>query len=203
MSAHRHILLLDVMNTLVYDPFYVEVPAFFGITLAELLALKHPTAWLEFEVSGVDEATFLPRFFRDGRAVDGEGLKRTMQNAYRWLDGVESLLHDLRQAKVELHALSNYPVWYKLIEERLRLSRYMSWRFVSCKTGVRKPDAAAYSNAAQALGVPPSRCLFVDDREQNCEAAEAVGMESVLFTSAPALRKELAARSLFVPPATR
>ena len=63
MRTHRHILLFDVMNTLVYDPFYVEVPAFFGLTLAELHALKHPTAWLEFEVNAIDERAFLPRFF--------------------------------------------------------------------------------------------------------------------------------------------
>ena len=30
------VLLLDVMGTLVYDPFYVEVPRFFGLELAEL-----------------------------------------------------------------------------------------------------------------------------------------------------------------------
>ncbi|MFH2006853.1 MAG: HAD family phosphatase [bacterium] len=194
MPSHHPILLLDVMNTLVYDPFYVEVPAFFGLSLDELLHQKHPTAWLEFEIDSSDEAAFLPRFFSDGRDVDGEGLKAMMKRAYRWLDGMEDLLRDLRRAAVEMHALSNYPVWYRMIESRLQLSRFMSWRFVSCKTAVRKPDPEAYLGAAQALGVPLSRCLFVDDRAKNCEAAQAVGMASIVFTDAPTLRAELAAR---------
>jgi HAD superfamily hydrolase (TIGR01509 family) len=131
--------------------------------------------------------------------VDGAGLKATMQAAYRWLDGMEDLLHDLRQARVEAHALSNYPVWYRLIEERLHLSRFMSWRFVSCKTGVRKPAPEAYRGAAEALGLSPSRCLFVDDRQPNCDAAEAEGMDSVCFTDAGALRRDLEVRGLFEP----
>ena len=89
----------------------------------------------------------------------------------------------------------------RLIEERLHLSRFLSWRFVCCKTGVRKPDPAAYTGAARALGVPTSRCLFVDDRQRNCEAAEAVGMAAILFTDATALRAELTSRGLFLRPA--
>ncbi|MDA1267103.1 MAG: hypothetical protein O2816_18645, partial [Planctomycetota bacterium] len=52
------ILLLDVMSTLVVDPFYQEIPAFFGLSLDELLAQKDPRAWVDFEQDAIDEATF-------------------------------------------------------------------------------------------------------------------------------------------------
>ena len=80
-----------------------------------------------------------------------------------------------------MHALSNYPEWYRWIEERLGLSRYLSWTFVSCQTRVRKPDRAAYEHAARELGVPPEQLLFVDDREVNCAGARSVGMRAVHF----------------------
>ena len=36
----RPVLLFDVLDTLVYNPYWVEVPAFFGLTLAELNKLQ-------------------------------------------------------------------------------------------------------------------------------------------------------------------
>ena len=51
------ILLFDIMDTLVRDPFYEDVPAFFGMSLKELIDCKHPTAWAEFEKGLIDEVT--------------------------------------------------------------------------------------------------------------------------------------------------
>lgn len=187
------ILLLDVMGTLVYEPFYVEIPAFFDMSLKQLIAEKHPTAWAEYEMGDIDEAALEAKFFRDGRPYDHQGLKDTMFEAYKWLDGMEDLLGDLREAEVEMHALSNYPEWYQAIEERLGLSRYLAWSFVSCMMGVRKPDEEAYRTPLRRLGVEPERCVFVDDREENCAAARAVGIQALRFENAQRLRAELAA----------
>ena len=110
----------------------------------------------------------------------------TVASAYRFLDGIEPLLGELSAAGVPMHALSNYPVWFEMIEARLGLSRYLRWSFVSCRTGVRKPDPEAFLGAARALGVAPSRCLFVDDREKNCAGARAVGIFCVRQRAGPA-----------------
>lgn len=58
-------------------------------------------------------------------------------SSYRYLDGMESLMIRLNEAGYQLHAMSNYPVWWMLIEEKLRVSRYLKWTFVSC-TGPMK-----------------------------------------------------------------
>jgi putative hydrolase of the HAD superfamily len=49
------------------------------------------------------------------------------------------------------------------------------------EVGVRKPAAAPYLAAAEALGVDPEPCLFVDDMPVNCRGAEAVGMSALWF----------------------
>lgn len=36
----------------VYDPFFQDMPRFFGCTFKELLAAKHPTAWLQVGCRG-------------------------------------------------------------------------------------------------------------------------------------------------------
>ncbi|WP_221891363.1 HAD family hydrolase [Microbispora sp. KK1-11] len=62
----------------------------------------------------------------------------------------------------------------------------------SALVGVGKPDARIYEIAAERAGVPLGRCLFVDDREENVEAARALGMTAVLFTGVPDLEAALA-----------
>lgn len=190
------ILLFDVMDTLVHEPFHQEMPAYFGMSLPELLEAKHPTAWVEFELGQLSEPEFLARFFRDGRAFDHAGLKRAVRAAYRWLPGMEQLLGAVAEGGHAVHALSNYPEWYRMIEQRLGLSRYLEWSFVSCHTGVRKPDPRAFLGAAASLGVPAADCLLIDDRPGNCAAARAAGLEALRFTSSEELGPELARRGL-------
>jgi len=197
MSSRRYrALLLDVMSTLVYEPFFEEVPGFFGLSLPELLPLLRKGAWVDFELDKIDEATFFGRFFADGRSFDGPGLRDAMVDAYAWLDGIEELLGELQAAGIEMHLLSNYPRWYQLIEQKLGLSRYAKWSFVSCDMGVRKPDLAAYLGPARQLGADPKQLLFVDDRASNCAAAREAGMDAIVFHGAAALREELIKRRL-------
>lgn len=194
--TRRPVILIDIMDTLVTEPFFTEMPSFFGMTFEQLCAAKHPTAWVEFEKGALTEAEYLDRFFRDERPVDGPKLREFLKRSYRWLDGMESLMRELKLASYEIHALSNYSTWYQLIDQSLRLSRYLQWTFVSCRTGVRKPDSQAYLGAAAALKVEPRECLFIDDREENVDASLAVGMDAVLKQDAEQLRHELRLRHL-------
>jgi HAD superfamily hydrolase (TIGR01509 family) len=189
-------LLFDVMGTLVYEPFFEEVPRALGMSLDELMEHKHPSAWLEFECGTIDEAAFARKFFADGRSYAHDRMKAAMVASYAWLEGTEALLAELVAQGHELHLLSNYPCWYHLIEDKLALSRYARWSFVSCDTGVRKPDAEAYLGPARALGVDPSALLFIDDRGINCKAAAAVGMDAIKFESAARLRAVFSERGL-------
>lgn len=184
MNTPPKIILWDVMGTLIHDPFFVEVPAFFEMTLQELIECKHPDNWVRFELGQIDDAAMLKGFFADGRAFDGEGLKGTMQRAYRLLPGIEALLDRLRANANPMHALSNYTQWYRLIEAQLQLSRWLKWSFVSCEVGARKPQAQIYLHALETLGARPADCVFIDDREENCEGARGVGMHSIRFESA-------------------
>jgi epoxide hydrolase-like predicted phosphatase len=52
---------------------------------------------------------------------------------------------------------------------------------LSYETGIVKPDQRAYEIIAQRLGVDCSECLFIDDQERYCLAANDSGMKSVWF----------------------
>lgn len=188
------VILWDLMDTLVRDPFFTHMAPFFGLTFEELLEQKHPSAWGEFERGVITERELFERFFRDGRPIDGQAFKRHVEAAYAWIEGMEALVAELASRDVEMHLLSNYPPWYRLCDGRLGVSRYVKPSFVSCDTGLRKPSPEAYLGACRTLSVAPEQCVFVDDREVNVAGARAVGMQSVRFRGdVPALRAELTA----------
>lgn len=58
-------------------------------------------------------------------------------NGYRWIDGMEFLLLDLARQGVEMHIFSNYPSWYKRIEAKLAVTRFLPWTFVSCEGPIK------------------------------------------------------------------
>lgn len=188
---NRPILLFDIMDTLVYNPFNREVPTFFGLSRDELVDQKDLTAWVQFELGQIDEAEYFRRYFHDGRTFDREDFRHMMREAYCWTDGAERLLDRLSRLGFEIHALSNYPIWYRTIESRLRLSRYLKWTFVSCLTGVRKPAADAFCRPAQVLNRPTESFLLVDDNAENCEAAMATGMSAIHFVGVQRLLQQL------------
>ncbi|XP_057757008.1 flavin mononucleotide hydrolase 1, chloroplatic [Arachis stenosperma] len=185
------ILLFDIMDTLVRDPFYEDVPAFFRMSFKELLDSKNPTTWIEFEKGLIDEMELARKFFKDGRDVDLEGLKTCMTSGYSYIEGIEHLLLSLKQNNYEMHAFTNYPIWYQLIEDKLELSKYLSWTFCSCTYGKRKPDTEFFMEALEHLKVDPANCIFVDDRKKNVEAAIEVGIKGVHFKSVDLLCEEL------------
>jgi HAD superfamily hydrolase (TIGR01509 family) len=57
--------------------------------------------------------------------------------------------------------------------------------------GARKPSPDAFANAARALGLPPERCVVVDDVPVNVRGAAAAGAVGVLHRHPEATLAEL------------
>ena len=51
----------------------------------------------------------------------------------------------------------------------------------SAVVGMAKPDPRIYLLAAERLGLPVEKCLFIDDAERNITAARALGMTAVHY----------------------
>lgn len=59
----------------------------------------------------------------------------------------------------------------------------------SADLGAAKPAREAFVAAADLIGVPLDRCLFVDDTAGHVSAARALGLRAEVFTGADALRE--------------
>lgn len=188
------LLTFDLMDTVVVDPFYREVMSYLQTTLAELAQIKHPTSWLEFETGKIDEKDFLSRFYKENtglKITQAEQFKQVFFNAYRFVDGMEELLTQLRAENRKLWVLSNYSPWFEVIRDRLSLDRFFAGYCLSYQTGYRKPDPRAYRALFQRATCLPKDCLLIDDRAINVEAALQEGMSCHYFEDAVSLREAL------------
>jgi putative hydrolase of the HAD superfamily len=99
-------------------------------------------------------------------------------------DAMIAFLGSLRDAGYRLAMLTNnVREWEPLWRGMLPVDELFEIVVDSAFVGLRKPDPAIYRLVLERLAVRPERCLFVDDVEVNCAAAEELGMRAVLFRS--------------------
>ncbi len=84
--------------------------------------------------------------------------------------------------------------------ERFGLNEIFDAFLSSCWLGLRKPSHRFYERALQIAQADPRRSVFIDDRDHNITAAQAMGMHTIHFTSAEQLRAELAALDVSLQP---
>jgi 2-haloacid dehalogenase len=109
------------------------------------------------------------------------------------IDGTVAILRELTQeSSVRLFALTNMEAHtYPLRRERYDFLGWFEGTVVSSSEGVIKPDARIYRVLLDRYGLQAGSTLMIDDSPRNIEAARALGMPTVLFESAEALRREL------------
>jgi putative hydrolase of the HAD superfamily len=66
----------------------------------------------------------------------------------------------------------------------------------SYQVGLAKPDPAIYRHTLNELGTRPEETLFIDDKRENVEAARALGMQALQYSSVERLRADLIAAGL-------
>jgi len=95
-----------------------------------------------------------------------------------------ALARDIRRHGVRTAILSNIP--HDLLAY---VRRNFQWlddfdvKVWSCELGVVKPEPEIYRACLDALGCPPERALFFDDRPNNVEAARELRIEAHVFES--------------------
>ncbi|HTY94602.1 MAG TPA: HAD family phosphatase [Steroidobacteraceae bacterium] len=104
----------------------------------------------------------------------------------RWRDmfsAHEDMLHLARQVTPHhgVYLLSNIGElhWDHLVE-RYAVDRIGHGALPSFQAGVMKPDTAIYAQAEQRFGLAPATTVFIDDREENIEAARVRGWHGIV-----------------------
>lgn len=189
-------ILLDLWNTLVFtdhSPHPIAVLAeTFGLAGPEGLALLE-RAIMTRPLTGISAA--LDELVKvTGRELD---ITAHRDMVMQWsaacnfnrlypdaIPAVRALSTGPRRCRVGI--LSNTQSFDLDILRREGLDTMMDAVRLSCHTGILKPDAAAFHDAAEHLGVPPERCVMVGDRTvEDIEGARRAGLRACLIARPP------------------
>lgn len=86
-------------------------------------------------------------------------------------------------AGVPMYILSNMQVHaWEYLEKTHACFALCAGVVVSCDTGLVKPDPKIYQHLTDRFSLNPEECIFVDDMQENVEAARACGWEAEQLT---------------------
>ena len=101
-------------------------------------------------------------------------------------------LSQLHAARIKTALLSNMPTdLMTYVLNNLLWMQHFTFKTFSAEVQLIKPDPAIYKQTLEGLGVTAPEALFVDDRENNVQAARALGMHAIQFHSVEQLRRDL------------
>jgi haloacid dehalogenase superfamily, subfamily IA, variant 3 with third motif having DD or ED len=136
-----------------------------------------------------------------GLALDSAAITElALWDACMWTTQNDAMLawqQMLKQRGILTAILSNIgdTVLDNMLRELPWLSRFdvLVWSY---QLRMAKPDAAIYKHTLKQLGTRAEDTMFIDDRQVNVDAANALGMKGVLFTDVERLRADLMAMGL-------
>ena len=116
--------------------------------------------------------------------------------------GMLDWVSQLHAAGIKTGLLSNMP-WDLVTHVRTNCKWMENFTFKTLSAEVRliKPAAAIYEHTLYGLDVSAAEALFVDDREINVRAADALGMHAIQFRSIAGLKCDLEALGFPILPA--
>lgn len=111
--------------------------------------------------------------------------------------GIRELLGELH-GRYRLAVMSNTSRrdFGRYLVERRGLDDIFEVVVSSAEIGAAKPEAVIYRVTLGRLSIRPEQALFIDDLARNTQAAEALGIPSIVFTSVEALRAEFERRGI-------
>jgi putative hydrolase of the HAD superfamily len=165
----------------------------------ELLYWADRHAYDEGKLTGI---AFWQKFLRQGGLELGSGTVEELNrlDAHMWTTQNPAMLAwqlELKQRGIRTGILSN--MGDNVLENMQRefdwLPRFdvLVWSY---QLRMAKPDPAIYLHVLKELGTRAEETLFIDDKLVNVEAARALGIQAIQFSSVEKLREDLIAAGL-------
>ena len=160
--------------------------------LAELL-FNHPD-WLEVDrgtlslhamARQAEERTGLP-------AAENLAILQAVPASLLPDPAMVALIEALHSAGHRLYALSNMGhASIDWLEQHQEFWRFFSGKVVSARVRMIKPEPDIYRYLLVSSDLSAQECLFIDDSPANVAAAQALGLQGMVFTDAAACRRQL------------
>lgn len=186
-----------MIKAVIFDCFGVLITDVFGVIVQELQANAPEKAAELLELvraanyGAIDRSEFNEQVAAVLGITPEQYLKRATDGEAKNMALLDYILELRKQYKIGvLSNVSRDGFWHRFTHEEA--DKYFDAVVLSGEIGFAKPDAEAFEITADRLGVRLDECVMVDDRENYCDAARLLGMQSALYTSLAALKASLA-----------
>lgn len=119
-------------------------------------------------------------------------LAREQTRRYTIIAEVIDLVKALKALGYKLAILSNTIKIHADINKKAGLYKEFPLLILSYEVGLRKPDPQIFKLALEKLETEPEETIYIDDKEENVEAARNMGINSILFQNSKQLKQSLA-----------
>lgn len=98
------------------------------------------------------------------------------------LHQIHAQTNHLGKQRHRLFVLSNATIdsYHNFVSHHAPIFSYFEGIVVSALSGFKKPDERAYIYLLEKYNLDPVHCIFIDDKQENIDAARSVGMEGIV-----------------------
>ena len=149
---------------------------------------------LSFQDGVKNQSEKFPQYATLFEAFD-QGWPKTVPGS---IEGTVDILSQLKAKNIPLYAITNFSheKWPIACEMFPYLGNSFIDTIVSGEHKMIKPDPAIYQLLLDRNQLKPEDCIFIDDTSENVEAAIALGIDGLLFTSPEQFASDLKTRGI-------
>lgn len=134
---------------------------------------------------------FIKATYSDQPFVHDLDLKQLWYDHYILNEGIVEILESLKD-KFQIDIISgNIEDRVIYLLEKYALNPFFDFEVYSFTYHLHKNNPALYQRIIADYSLVPNECLFIDDNLDCLEAANIVGMKTILFSNAETLKKDL------------
>jgi HAD superfamily hydrolase (TIGR01509 family) len=142
-----------------------------------------PHFWEEYD-RGVSTYEQVLSDLAEYNSCDRELAEKNLQRSIltqEEIPATKALIKDLKSAQYKLYVLSNMSLEFIEFLRKRDVYKYFDGEVVSCEEHIIKPDAEIYRRLTSRYGLDVAETLFIDDRQQNVDAARNEGWQGFKF----------------------
>ena len=141
--------------------------------------------WAQMDAGTLTEETAEPLILKRFP----ERLKETVRKLlYNWaypretIAGMEDIVKALKEAGYGIYLLSNASKAQHQYWPLVPVSEYFDGKLISCDVKIVKPCHRIYQLFTEKFSLKSEECVFIDDRQDNVQAAQALGFRGICAT---------------------
>lgn len=154
---------------------------------------RHPL-WLDADQGLRSPEKFLQAFMEHDPEIS-ETIRRvyeSMGGTIELFDYAQEWISELKERGYHVYILSNYSEYmFRQTKHKLKFLPLVDDAVFSYTIKLIKPDTAIYRYLCDKFRLKPEECVFIDDRPENIDGAEKIGMRGICFQDYVKAKKDL------------